>query len=772
MLVSYNWLKEYFEDNLPEPKELGALLNSKSFQLEGIEEKGNDTLIDFDILPNRAHDCLCHYGIAKEVSVLTNLKIKEISPNISFSSDSEIKVSVEDVICNRYIATQISGVSVKESSKEIKEKLESIGQRSINNIVDITNYVMFELGQPLHAFDKDKIEGDIVVRKAKNGEKIITLDNKEVTLTEDILVIADSKEPLAIAGVKGGKKAEVDSNTKNIILEAANFSYSSVRKTSQKIGIQTDSSKRFENEIAPEVAMLGTLRAVELILQNVGGNVLNPVDIFPKQRKFKPTTGVSLSQINSLLGTQMSESEIEEILSRLGFEYKKTKTKESALKIALDQIGKKHNTFPSLRYNAPEEFDCSTLTAYAYLMSGLSIPRITVDQYVFGKNISKEELEPGDLIFANSGEGKIHFKTVNFLPNTEVSEGIDHVMMYVGGDEVIHSTRHEGQVVKQKIADISKYKNIVGYRKFVESKEERYVIQTPFNRLDLNNPQDIIEEIGRVYGYEKIEEKLVSDLDFSPQINKEYYTINLIKKLLIEKSFSEIITYAFVEKGEVEPIKPIAEDKKYLRTTLLSGMKKALDLNLYNSDLLNLDVVKIFEIGKVYFKEKEETMISLGVISNKGKKINSAEIIQETINYLEDNLNVKIKGDTKDNMTEFSLSDILEKISIPEKYVQFEKIENEKYKPFSIYPFMLRDIAVWVPQEVSEDFVLNLIKENSTDLLVQSRLFDKFEKDGKVSYAFRLVFQSYEKTLTDEEINKIMDHVTQVLNNQSDWKVR
>lgn len=765
MLVSLNWLKEYFEEQLPSAKEIGSLLNSRSFQLEGIEEKGDDTLIDFDILPNRAHDCLCHYGIAREISILTGLKIKAINPVVNFENQSEIKVSVEDKICNRYIAIQVSNIEVKETPKEIKEKLEAIGQKSINNVVDITNYVMFEIGQPLHAFDKDKLDGDIVVRKAKDGEKIITLDNKEITLTEDILVIADSKDVLAIAGVKGGKKAQVDSNTKNIVLESANFAYANVRKASQKVGIQTDSSKRFENEIAPEAAIDGALRAIELILKHAGGVAYNIVDIFQKQRKFKPTTGVSVKEVNALLGLNLNESEIEETLNKLGFEYKKVNTKEVALKTAFEMIGKKHNIFPSLRYNAPEEFDCSTLTAYSYLMGGLAIPRLTVDQYVWGEKISKEELEPGDLIFANSNEGKIHTKTINFLPGIEVPEGIDHVLIYIGNNEVIHSTRHEGQVVKQNINELDKYKNIVGYRRVIDSNENRYVVQVPFNRLDINNPQDLIEEIGRVYGYEKIEEKPVENIDFNPEINKEYYISAVIKNILIEAGFSEVMTYTFIEKGEMEPIKPIAEDKKYLRTTLLSGIKKSLELNKYNADLLGLSQVNIFEIGRVYFKDGEKLMLAL---ATSGKD----EIIKSAFENIEKELKIKIDYEIKNGMTEISISNILENISVGEKYIKFDNLQNDKYKAFSVYPFMLRDIAVWVPNNISEESVLNLIKENSGELLVKSRLFDKFEKEGNVSYAFRLVFQSYEKTLTDDEVNQIMQKVTDVLNSQKDWKVR
>lgn len=761
MIVSYNWLQEYFDEKLPPALELGDILNTRAFEVEGIEEKNGDFIIDMDVLPNRAHDCLSHFGIAREIGVLTGLSVRAINPEVSLGEASNISVTIEDEkLCRRYMALEISGVSVADSPPEIKNKLEVLGERSISNIVDITNLVMLETGQPLHAFDRDKLDGDIVVRLARKGEKITTLDNKEVELDETMLVIADQKDPLAIAGVKGGKKAEVDKNTKSIVLESANFLPVSVRKTRTKIGIQTESSKRFENEITPELAEKGILRAAEMVAKIAGGKVGALVDTYPRPRKFKPMTGVSVDEISSLLGIEISEKDIEKVLEDLGFEYKKVNTKEVAIQTAKDSVGRKHNIFPSLRFDAPDEFDCSTLTAYSYLQGGLPIPRLTVDQYVWGNKIDEKDLEPGDLIFSNSKEGKIHTKSVNFLPGTDVLEGIDHVMMYIGNDEAIHSTRYAGKVIQEKFTEASNYENIVGYRRMTGGDEERYVVTVPHERLDINQPEDLIEEIGRVYGYEKIEEKPISEMDFTAKINKEYYYNNLIRKNLVDLGFSEVFTYTFVEVGEVAPIKPIAEDKKYLRTSLLDGMQKSLKLNLHNADLLGLDHVRIFEIGKVYFKDGESLALSIGVVNNKVKKPKADDLIEGALEKLSENLGVKISGKIDEGKVEINLDDLYSNALDPRDYVEFDEIGEVKYKIPSQFPFVTRDISVWVSGNDKKDEVLNLIKQNAGELLVNNKLVDVYQKDDKTSYSFRLIFQSFEKTLTDEVVNDVMDKIS------------
>ena len=198
MKISYEWLKLYLK-GLPKPEKVAENLEMHVFEVEEIEKKGKDYIFDISVLPNRAHDCLSHIGVAKEIGAILNLAVKSpFSIPVIKGKDSkrlisrplEIKVD-EPELCKRYIGRIIEGVKVGPSPKWLKEKLEAIGQKSINNIVDATNFVMFETGQPLHAFDAEKVEGGIIVRKAKKSEKITTLDNQEIALDESVLIIAD-----------------------------------------------------------------------------------------------------------------------------------------------------------------------------------------------------------------------------------------------------------------------------------------------------------------------------------------------------------------------------------------------------------------------------------------------------------------------------------------------------------------------------------------------------------------------------------------------------
>jgi len=398
MIVSYKWLQTYFEEKLPEVEKLEEILTLGAFEVENIEKVDGDFILDIDVLPNRAHDCLSHIGIAKELSVLLEFGITYSNKELLETSKVEsilIKNKEQD-LCRRYIGRKIEGVKVGPSPEWLKERLEAIGQKSINNIVDATNYVMFDIGQPLHAFDADKIDGGIVVRNAKKGEKIVTLSGDEVELDESILVISDEKDPLAIAGVKGGKKAEVDESTSNIILEAANFAPVNVRKTSRRLNILTDSSKRFENEITPQMAERGMEEVSSLVVEIAGGKdtkVGEVVDVYP--RKTNPyKVGISLDEINQLLGTQITKKEVEGIWDRFGFNVHTVLPIEKIKEIIDSEVvlGKEYRSGASVSYDAPEAFDCSSLSAWIFKEAGISIPRISVDQFVFAEKIKKKSL--------------------------------------------------------------------------------------------------------------------------------------------------------------------------------------------------------------------------------------------------------------------------------------------------------------------------------------------------------------------------------------------
>ncbi len=287
----------------------------------------NDYLFDVDnkSITNRP-DLWSHFGIAREISVFLDLKLKTPpleSLDKASKEDEEkfLSVKIEDKkLCPRYMAAILTGVKVEQSPQWLQERLVAVGVRPINNIVDITNYVMLELGQPLHAFDYNKIQDYIVVRNAKENENIITLDGEKRTLSKDVLVIADKKKPIAIAGVMGALNSEIDDNSTVVVLEAANFNFASIRKTAQRFSLRTEASIRFEKSLDPFLCETALARAVYLIKKicpqaRLARKTIDKQNFSQAAKKIK----LNLSWLNKFIGTNINKKRVILILEKLGF---------------------------------------------------------------------------------------------------------------------------------------------------------------------------------------------------------------------------------------------------------------------------------------------------------------------------------------------------------------------------------------------------------------------------------------------------------------------
>ncbi len=301
-------------------------------------------------------------------------------------------------------------------------------------------------------------------------------------------------------------------------------------------------------------------------------------------------------------------------------------------------------------------------------------------------------------------------------------------------------------------------------------------------RETINIKEDLIEERGRKYGFEKIREQKISSAEKPILINKNFYYKNKVKDFLVKNGFSEVHTYAFTDKGEAEMENPLASDKKFLRANLKDVIKKSLDFNLHYIDLLGLDQIKIFEIGKIFKDGKETDYLAVGIRNSpafKGaKEDDEIKIISDN---LAKDLGVVIELEfSEKGVVEIDFEKMIENLPAPESYQNIQTkngLRSLKYEKISPYPFVLRDIAVFVPEGVNEKDVASIIEKEASTLLVNKKLFDVFVKkfpDGtsKTSFAFRLVFQSQEKTLSDEEVNKIMERISKSLNNKTGWQVR
>lgn len=629
MKVSRAWLQTYFKEPLPDTEELVRRITFGIFEVEGVEKKGDDDVLDIKVLPDRSSYCLSHRGIAREIASLLGRELLTDplrEPLSEMPTLSTLRVSIEDTaLCSRYNAAFVAGVHVGPSPAWLKTYLETLGQRSINNIVDATNFVMLNLGEPLHAFDAEKLGKEeesgayhIRVRNAKVGEEITTLTGETYTLDSAHLLITDAVKdiPIGIAGIKGGKVAEITNETKDIIIEAAHFNYVSVRKTSRALKLVTDASVRFQNEPSGALVPFALRDVVALILEIAGGALIGAAEEGSAPAPQVPVS-VSSAEINNLLGSDISADEVDAIFKRLGFSFVR--------------------------------------------------------------------------------------------------------------------------------------------------EEETFSVIPPFERADLTIAEDVTEEVGRVYGYENIPGKLPPAPSQVPLVNKQMYWSEKIRAMLTELGFSEIYTYTLCERGEVELLNPLASDKACMRGTLTEGMSKALAQNAYNAPLLGLPLVKIFELGAVFTKENEELSLCLGARNISGKASKADEAVQDAIARLGSALGAPLEAEVKNGIAEISIGRVIDTLAAPEAYDTVPERTQKIFAPFSSFPFMLRDIAVWVSETVSAGELEQTIREKAGDLLAQLELFDTFTKNGRTSYAFHLVFQSFERTLTDGEINTIMKNINDAL---------
>lgn len=628
--TSYDWLKEYLGDTEHDAAAFAELLGMHAFEIEDVRSVGTDTVIDVDILPNRSSDCLSHRGIAREIATLTRIPLKNdpFTEDVTLEPKTDaVSVSIDDArACRRFGAALVRGVTVGESPQWLKDRLVAIGARPINNIVDATNYVMFSLGQPLHAYDADlfpKKDGvwQFGVRFAHPDERIVTLSNEELELDESVQLIvnASNDTPVGVAGIKGGKSAEINEKTTTVILEAANFDPVVTRKAVQKLRLPTDASKRFENEVSRDVVPYALKSCVALLTEIAGGTCEGYIDEYPTTHE-NQSVSVTLKHINALLGLSLTKPEVEDILSRLGF-------------------------------------------------------------------------------------------------------------AFAGTDDV-------------------------------------FTVTAPFYRSDITIAEDVIEEVGRVFGYQHIAATRPETAAL-PEVNARHYYSERIRDILTSEGFSEVITSSFRKKDQVRLKNALASDKEYLRSSLQENIIEALDKNMPNADLLGLSDIRIFEIGTVFEKENssvnEHMSVALGVRQKQqGYTPKDDTLLTEIKAKLETALGASIDGDIRQGVFECNLTELVKRLGTPQAYAPFVKQADVQYAPFSTYPFVSRDIAMWT-ENMSEDEVRAVLSEFGGVLLVRTTLFDRFEKDGRISYAFRLVFQSSEKTLTDDTVNAIMKKITKAV---------
>ncbi len=731
-------------------------------------------------------DLFSHQGMAFEMSACLRQplvkKEKQIKTDRKLNQDLlKVKLEAED-LCPRYMAVVLQGVKIGPSPLWMQNRLKNLGLRPINNVVDITNYILFELGQPLHAFDAEKLKGkEIIIRRAKNGEKILALDSREYELNVNDLVIADSSKPVALAGIMGGEETGVSEKTKTIVIESANFEPINIRKTSKRLNLITESSLRFEKGLPVPFAERGIKRAIELLEKFAQAKVVSKVyDLktllaqarLTKRRKIL----IDPQRIKKIIGQEIEEKEMLQILRVLGFEIKQIDLIKELVKLAQAQIGKPYKYGASTFIEAPDIFDCSSLTRWLYRQIGVELPRISAEQASSGEKIEVKNLQAGDLVFRKRKSDNLIFKknSKSDFPK-EFSQGIGHVGLLIAKDKVIHAESKKKKVVVENSKSFLN-KNFVLAKRILKEKKG-LVVTVPDFRPDILTEEDLIEEIVRLYGISKIKPQPLKGELLPAKLIKEFLLKQELKDLLKSFGFFEVYNYSFSGEDELkekkkgfELINPINLKQKYLRQTLLPGLIKNYEKN--NS---LFDEFKIFEIGKVFNFE--------------------GEIIEE------DHLALLIYQKEKNTFWQMKgvLETILEKIGLNLEKISFEEIgslgliENEVgvfelnlekiynlpkeaivFKPISLYPAVKRDLAFLLDKNIKWGDIYKKIKEINP-LIVKIELFDVFESEkfGKRrNLAFHIIYQSYERTLTSEEVEGIEKKIVEILEKEFGGQLR
>ena len=676
MQFSRNWLKEFVDVKISD-EELCDQLTMLGLEVDSCKKyqsklTGKDAIIKLDLTPNRG-DCFSILGVAREVAAINNLPLMlpKIT-NIKNSVQSPISVSV----CNeapRYVGRYITKVNLKKKTPDlIKERLKLSDIKIIDPIVDVTNYVLLELGQPLHAFDADKLEGNLEVRFAKEKEKITLLDENQLKLNKECLVIADQKKPVALAGIMGGLETGISNKSQSIYLESAFFTPTAIRGRARKFSIQTDASTRFERGVDFDLQVLAIKRASALINETLGCE-FSPIQEFLRKSSIPKNKNIILntSNINKILGTDLNKSVVRNSLRSLG------------------------------------------------LLNSVS---------------NKDTLK----------------------------------------------------------------------------------VQVPSWRFDLKIEADLIEEVARLVGYNNIPK---SSLSRKTRTSDDVLQSS-IRKTFQSMGYNEVITYSFIDQSVAELSKeenkklifvenPISQNMNVMRTSLLPSLLETLSYNINQGS----ENIKIFEIGSVFRKNNsnkvDEREVVGGLITGvEGKDNWSGSNKAMDFFDLKGNIETVLPDSSKFTFKKGQVSylhpgktaflykaqrlvgylgtvnpKLLDKFDIKSEVNFFEIDINEissnrslKFKKFSRYPLAQRDLSFVVNEDTASSTITAAIASKAGSDLKAANLFDVYVgkgiAKGKKSLTYSLSWQSKNRTLTDDEVDKIMGKIVSFLSKKFNAKLR
>jgi phenylalanyl-tRNA synthetase beta chain len=662
MKISRDWVREYVAVDLPKA-ELVDRLTMIGWVPETVEEIDGDLVLDLETYANRP-DTLGHLGVARELGALLGLPLIEkdwpLAELAQATADvADVQVAAED-LCPRYCGLVVRGVPVAPSPAWLRRRLEAMGLRPINNVVDVSNYVLFATGQPIHTFDFGRIGGGrVVVRKAKRGETLVDLDGRTLELSSEMLVIADETRPVALAGVIGGQASGITASSRDVFIESANFDPVSIRKTAKKLGLSTDASYRFERGADIGFAPKAAVMAASLLCQMGGKATRGVIDRYPRPAK-PQTVRLRLRRVADLLGVEVPESFVAEVLVRLGF--------------------------------------------------GLE------------------------------GAGARAWR-----------------------------------------------------------------VEVPTFRVDISREADLVEEVARFYGYDRIPAQVTPVDSFPVAVNRRRERLDRIRAALLAQGFDEVINWSFADPEREEaaatgrtPIaiqNPISNRASVMRTTLLAGLLENAAWNLNRG----LEGVHVFEAGNVYDWKEDEThgedlhlgLLSTGLLAGAGFDAPAAEtdfsVVKGAVEAVLESLRFDPAAFEARDHPSFEPGRVLAVLYkgqpvgqlglVRRTFAAAVAVERPVYaaeldlaalfaktpRPFAYtpvpkFPGVVRDLSVLVGRDEAYGTVARVLDRVDQPLLEGFALVDRFAGPpvpaDKVSLTIRLHFRHPQRTLLAEEVDK------------------
>ncbi|MFW5886289.1 MAG: phenylalanine--tRNA ligase subunit beta [Bacteroidota bacterium] len=656
----------------------------------------NDTVLEIGLTPNRI-DAASHLGVARDLAAFLKQseKISVLKPPVDlFKTENEnlnINVTIENEdACPRYAGVSISGIQVKESPKWLKNKLKSIGLNPINNVVDVTNYVLHETGQPLHAFDADQLAGGkIIVKNLPKGTKFTTLDEVERDLSDEDLVICDEKGGIALAGIFGGLDSGVTSQTINIFLESAYFNPVSVRKTARRHGLNTDASFRFERGVDPNMTLYALKRSALLIKELAGGTISsNLVDVYPKP--IKPyEIFLSYFNLKRLVGKELEKDKVKSILTSLDIEINKEHDK------GLDLI------VPPYRVDVQREADIveEILRIYGY------------------NNIKVETKLNSCLTYTGKPD---QVKIMNLVSD---------YLSFIGCNEIWSNSLTKSSYYKKNNAyNPDQLVNILnplsGDLDCMRMTLLFGGLEAITRNVNRQQPNLMLYEFGNVYQYK-------NDPDQKGNVN----------------NYHEEMQLALFITGNKTGLNWINGEQKSSYFTIKSYVTNILGMLKIDIDSFKQEEVKneIFNAGIHYF-DKKNKIASIGILKPELLKTFG---LDEEVFYAEFNWQEVINIYSKNSL---------------------------KYKPIPKFPEVRRDLALLLEKNVPYKKLKEIAFQTEREFLKKMHLFDVYEgkgiEPGKKSYAISFTLQSSKNTLTDKQIEKIMNKLIEAFNKNLNAQIR